>query len=83
MGNGQEMVKQAKILTRATSALINAIKMRADAEVDLDSRQHLLDATKPLVDATSKMTETATEVARYPYNWQAQEALCRAAVHLR
>ena len=83
MGNGQEMVKQAKILTRATSAIINAIKMRGDAEVDLDSRQHLLDATKPLVDATSKMMETVTEVARYAYNWQSQEALCRAAVHLR
>ena len=83
MGNAQEMVKQAKILAKATSALINAIKIEADAEMDLDAHQCLLDAAKPLVDATSKMVESLKGVTRNPHDGLTQEALCRAAENLR
>ena len=34
MGNTQEMVKQAKILAKATSSLINAIKLEAENEIE-------------------------------------------------
>ena len=83
MGNAQEMVKQAKILAEATSALVNAIKLEADAETDPDARRRLLDAAKSLADATSKMVEAAKGAARNPHDEQAQEALRRAAEHLR
>ena len=82
MGNAQEMVKQAKILAEATSALVNAIKLEADAETDPDARRRLLDAAKSLADATSKMVEAAKGAARNPHDEQAQEALRRAAEHL-
>ena len=77
------MVKQAKILAEATSALVNAIKLEADAETDPDARRRLLDAAKSLADATSKMVEAAKGAARNPHDEQAQEALRRAAEHLR
>ena len=76
-------MKQAKILTKTTSALISAVKIKADAEMDLDTRQCLLDTAKPLVDATSKMVESLKGVTRNPHDGQAQEALCRAAEHIR
>ena len=83
MGNAQEMVKQAKILAEATSALVNAIKLEAESETDPDARRRLLDAAKALADATSKMVEAAKGAARNPHDEQAQEALRRAAEHLR
>lgn len=83
MGNAQEMVKQAKILAEATSALVNAIKLEADAETDPDARRRLLDAAKSLADATSKMVEAAKGAARNPHDEAAQEALRKAAEHLR
>ena len=76
-------MKQAMILTKATSALINAIKIEADAEMDLDTRQCLLDAAKLLLDATSKMVESLKGVTRNLYDGLTQVALCRAAEHLR
>ena len=81
--NVREMVKQAKILAANISALINAIKIKADAEMDLDTRQCLLDAAKPLVDAESKMVESLKGVTRNPYDGLTREALFRAAEHLR
>ena len=77
------MVKQAKILAKTASVLINGIKIEADTEMDLDTRQCLLDAAKPLVDATSKMVESLKGVTGYPYDGQTQEVLCRTAKHLR
>ena len=77
------MVKMAKILAEATSALVNAIKLEAEAETDPDARRRLLDAAKALADATSKMVEAAKGAARNPNDEQAQEALRRAAEHLR
>ena len=83
MGNAQEMVRQAKILAEATSSLVNAIKLEAEAETDPDARRRLLDAAKSLADATSKMVEAAKGAARNPHDEAAQEALRKAAEHLR
>ena len=85
MGNAQEMVKQAKILAEATSALVNAIKLEAEAETDPDARRRLLDAAKSLADATSRMVEAAKMAAKNPNDHAAQltEALRLAAENLR
>ena len=83
MGNAQEMVRQARILAEATSSLVNAIKLEAEAETDPDARRRLLDAAKALADATSKMVEAAKGAARNPNDEQAQEALRKAAEYLR
>eukprot|EP00731_Ephydatia_muelleri_P016952 Em0010g50a len=83
MGNAQEMVKQAKLLAEATSALVNAIKLESENENDPDARRRLLDAARALADATSKMVEAAKGAARNPGDEQAQEALRKAAEYLR
>ena len=83
MGNAQEMVKQAKLLAEATSALVNAIKLDSENENDPDARRRLLDAARALADATSKMVEAAKGAARNPGDEQAQEALRKAAEYLR
>ena len=49
----------------------------------LDARRRLLDAAKSLADATSKMVEAAKVAARNPNDEAAQEALRKAAEHLR
>ncbi len=48
-----------------------------------DARRRLLDAAKSLADATSKMVEAAKVAARNPQDVAAQEALRKAAEHLR
>ena len=73
MGNAQEMVKQAKLLAEATSALVNAIKLESENENDPDARRRLLDAARALADATSKMVEAAKSAARNPGDEQALE----------
>lgn len=54
-----EMVRQARILAQATSDLVNAIKMDAEGESDLENSRKLLSAAKLLADATAKMVEAA------------------------
>lgn len=49
----------------------------------VDARRRLLDAAKALADATSKMVEAAKVAARNPQDEAAQEALRKAAEHLR
>ena len=83
MGNAQEIVKQAKLLAEATSALVNAIKLESENKKDPDARRQLLDAARALAEATSKMVEAAKGVACNPGDEQAQEAVCKAAEYLR
>lgn len=56
------MVRQARILAQATSDLVNAIKMDAEGESDLENSRKLLSAAKLLADATAKMVEAAKVV---------------------
>lgn len=48
-----------------------------------DARRRLLDAAKTLADATARMVDAAKVAARNPQDEAAQEALRKAAEHLR
>lgn len=62
------MVRQARILAQATSDLVNAIKMDAEGESDLENSRKLLSAAKLLADATAKMVEAA-KVCLFEFFW--------------
>ncbi|XP_061732847.1 talin-1 isoform X2 [Nerophis ophidion] len=83
MGNAGEMVRQARILAQATSDLVNAIKMDAEGESDLENSRKLLSAAKLLADATAKMVEAAKGAAANPDSEEQQQRLREAAEGLR
>ncbi|KAK0132068.1 Talin-1 [Merluccius polli] len=83
MGNAGEMVRQARILAQATSDLVNAIKMDAEGETDLENSRKLLSAAKLLADATAKMVEAAKGAAANPDSEEQQQKLREAAEGLR
>uniref|UniRef100_A0A3P9P7A1 Talin 1 n=1 Tax=Poecilia reticulata TaxID=8081 RepID=A0A3P9P7A1_POERE len=83
MGNAGEMVRQARILAQATSDLVNAIKMDAEGESDLENSRKLLSAAKLLADATAKMVEAAKGAAANPDSEEQQQKLREAAEGLR
>ncbi|XP_074545996.1 talin-1 [Halichoeres trimaculatus] len=83
MGDAGEMVRQARILAQATSDLVNAIKMDAEAESDLENSRKLLSAAKLLADATAKMVEAAKGAAANPDSEEQQQKLREAAEGLR
>ncbi|CAM9487463.1 talin-2 [Lampetra fluviatilis] len=82
-GNAGEMVKQARLLAQATSDLINAIKVDAEAEGDQENSRKLLAAAKYLADATAKMVEAAKGAAANPESEEQQQRLQEAAEGLR
>lgn len=79
----QEMVKQARALSHATSYLIQSIKGEADQQPDSEIQRRLLTAAKQLADATAKMVEAARLCASSPNDSSHQEALRVAAEELR
>ncbi|XP_037340664.1 talin-1 isoform X1 [Pungitius pungitius] len=83
MGDAGEMVRQARILAQATSDLVNAIKMDAEGESDLENSRKLLSAAKLLADATAKMVEAAKGAAANPDSEEQQQKLREAAEGLR
>ncbi|KAM3599464.1 uncharacterized protein V6R79_006136 [Siganus canaliculatus] len=83
MGDAGEMVRQARILAQATSDLVNAIKMDAEGETDLENSRKLLSAAKLLADATAKMVEAAKGAAANPDSEEQQQRLREAAEGLR
>uniref|UniRef100_A0A8C7LDL5 Talin 1 n=1 Tax=Oncorhynchus kisutch TaxID=8019 RepID=A0A8C7LDL5_ONCKI len=83
MGDAGEMVRQARILAQATSDLVNAIKMDAEGESDLENSRKLLSAAKLLADATAKMVEAAKGAAANPDSEEQQQRLREAAEGLR
>lgn len=78
-----EMVRQAKILAKATAQLIQAIKGEAEIQPDSDVQKRLLAAAKMLADATAHMVEAAKGCANNPNDSESLAALCRAAEELR
>lgn len=82
-GDAPEMVRQAKVLARATAQLIQAIKGEAQAQPDSDQQKRLLAAAKVLADATARMIEAAKGCASNPHDSENQAALRRAAEELR
>lgn len=82
-GDAPEMVRQAKVLARATAQLIQSIKGEAQAQPDSDQQKRLLAAAKVLADATARMIEAAKGCASNPHDSENQAALRRAAEELR
>ena len=83
MGDTPEMVRQARILAQATSQLVNALKVEAEAHPDSDQQKRLLAAAKALADATAKMVEAAKGCAGHPEDRNQQQILKQAADELR
>eukprot|EP00063_Salmo_salar_P007980 XP_013982815.1 PREDICTED: LOW QUALITY PROTEIN: talin-2-like [Salmo salar] len=83
MGDAGEMVRQARVLAQATSDLVNAMRLDAEVEVDVDNSKKLLAAAKLLADATARMVEAAKGAAAYPENEDQQQRLREAAEGLR
>ncbi|XP_013778384.1 talin-2-like [Limulus polyphemus] len=82
-GDASEMVRQAKVLAKATAHLIQAIKGEAESQPDSDLQKRLLAAAKLLADATTRMVEAAKGCAGNPNDSESQAALRRAAEELR
>ncbi|XP_076336549.1 talin-1-like isoform X2 [Tachypleus tridentatus] len=82
-GDANEMVRQAKVLAKATAHLIQAIKGEAESQPDSDLQKRLLAAAKLLADATTRMVEAAKGCAGNPHDSESQAALRRAAEELR
>ena len=83
MGNTAEMVQQAKIIARATSSLVQGIKLEAETQNDSDSQTKLLAAAKQLADATARMVEAARAAAQNPNDENCQLALQQVCTWLR
>lgn len=58
-GDAGEMVRQARILAKATADLVQSIKGQADDQPDSEVQRRLLNAARILADATTKMVEAA------------------------
>ncbi|XP_065332613.1 talin-2 isoform X2 [Cloeon dipterum] len=82
-GDSAEMVRQARILGRATAQLIQAIKGEADVQQDTEVQRRLLLAAKTLADATARMVEAARLCASSPHEATHQDALRHAAEEIR
>ncbi|XP_051989863.1 talin-2-like [Xyrauchen texanus] len=83
MADAGEMVRQARVLAQATSDLVNAMRIDAEVEVDVNNSKKLLAAAKLLADATARMVEAAKGAAAYPENEDQQQKLREAAEGLR
>jgi talin len=82
-GDSGEMVRQARILGRATAQLIQAIKGEAESQHDTEVQRRLLTAAKVLADATARMVEAARLCASAPHDANHQDALRHAAEDIR
>lgn len=82
-GDSGEMVRQARILGRATAQLIQAIKGEAESQNDTEVQRRLLTAAKVLADATARMVEAARLCASAPHDASHQDALRHAAEDIR
>jgi talin len=83
MGNGPEMIRQAKLLAQSTTDLINALKQEAHVQPTSEQQRKLLLAAKLLAEATSKIVEAAKACASSPNDERTQSVLRRAAEELK
>lgn len=54
-----EMIRQAKVLAQATAELVKGLKSQAEHVSDKDLQRRLLDASRQLADATTRLVEAA------------------------
>lgn len=82
-GDAGEMVKQAKILAKATVQLINDLKGQAETQPDSDVQRRLIVAARLLADATARLVDAAKGCKSNPNDSDYQTALTKAAEDLR
>ena len=82
-GDADEMVKQAKVLAKATVQLINDLKGQAESQPDSDVQKRLIVAARLLADATAKLVDAAKGCKSNPNDSASQAALTKAAEELR
>lgn len=82
-GDASEMVKQAKVLAKATVQLINDLKGQAETQADSDVQKRLILAARMLADATAKLVDAAKGCKSNPHDSASQAALTKAAEELR
>ena len=82
-GDPSEMIRQAKILAKATVQLINDLKGQAEAVPDSDQQKRLIMAARLLADATARLVDAAKGCKSYPMEPQYHTAIKHAAEDLR
>lgn len=82
-GDPSEMIRQAKILAKATVQLINDLKGQAEAVPDSDQQKRLIVAARLLADATARLVDAAKGCKSYPMEPQYHTAIKHAAEDLR
>jgi len=82
-GDPSEMIRQAKILAKATVELINDLKGQAEAVPDSDQQKRLIVAARLLADATARLVDAAKGCKSYPMEPQYHTAIKHAAEDLR
>ncbi|KAI1290436.1 Talin-2 [Halotydeus destructor] len=82
-GDASEMVKQAKVLAKATVQLINDLKGQAESQPDSDTQKRLIVAARLLADATARLVDAAKGCKSNPDDTASQAALTKAAEELR
>jgi talin len=83
VGNGAEMIRQAKIVAQSTTELINSLKQEAHVQPTSEQQRKLLLAAKLLAEATSKIVEAAKGCASNPTDERMQSSLKKAAEDLK
>jgi talin len=83
VGNGPEMIRQAKIVAQSTTELINSLKQEAHVQPTSEQQRKLLLAAKLLAEATSKIVEAAKGCASNPSDERMQSSLKKAAEDLK
>ena len=82
-GDPSEMIRQAKILAKATVQLINDLKGQAEAVPDSDQQKRLIAAARLLADATARLVDAAKGCKSHPMEPQYHTAIKHAAEDLR
>ena len=82
-GDPNEMVRQAKILAKATVQLINDLKGQAETQPDSEVQRKLIVAARLLADATARLVDAAKGCKSNPNDSHYHSALKKAAEDLR
>lgn len=82
-GDPNEMIRQAKILAKATVQLINDLKGQAESIPDSDHQKRLISAARNLADATARLVDAAKGCKSNPTEAHYHSAIKHAAEDLR
>lgn len=77
-----EMIRQAKVLARATVQLINDLKGQAESQPDSNQQKRLITAARLLADATAKLVDAAKNCKSNPTEPKYHQAIKQAVEEL-